>query len=238
MALRFVVFLLALCVLAAPMSAFAQNTGGVFGPMVNAGHRSAQYRVAYDPETDLFKQRLHYQQALNGDFMLRGIVQTRGTESEDVEFDSVTGELFWQLSEDGARWRQGVRLDGTIQSDDRPAAVKLHWMHETLFAEQWRARAIFLTAVDVGKNARPGVFLQSRGQIARSFDGADQVGLEIYSVYGSTDDLRPLRRQSHQLGPYAAIGLPEGFSVMSRALFGLTEGTPDVNFGLWVTKAF
>ena len=45
-------------------TAFAQNTGGVFGPVVKEGHRSFQYRAAVNPDNALgqtgFAQRLHY----------------------------------------------------------------------------------------------------------------------------------------------------------------------------------
>ena len=46
--------------------AMAQNTGGVFGPVVNEGHRSAQYRLAIVPDAaggeTAHAHRLHYQQ--------------------------------------------------------------------------------------------------------------------------------------------------------------------------------
>ena len=44
----------------------AQNTGAVFGPGVTEGHSSAQYRATFDPDSDGFAQRIHYQQSLNG----------------------------------------------------------------------------------------------------------------------------------------------------------------------------
>ena len=56
-------------------SAFAQNTGGIFGPVVNEGHSSLQYRATVDPNNSAgdtgFAQRLHYQRAINTDFMWR-----------------------------------------------------------------------------------------------------------------------------------------------------------------------
>lgn len=46
--------------------AFCQNTGGVFGPVVNEDHSSIQYRATYDPDSEGLAQRVHFQQSLTG----------------------------------------------------------------------------------------------------------------------------------------------------------------------------
>ena len=85
-------------------NAMAQNTGGVFPIQVNEGHRSLQYRAAIDPDNVQdefgFAQRLHYQQAINGDFMWRIVGQTQKTESSDFDFSFLQAELFWEMSDD------------------------------------------------------------------------------------------------------------------------------------------
>ena len=90
--------------------AAGQNTGGVFGPVVNDGHRSAQYRAAYDFDTYGLAQRVHYQQAINGDLMWRVLVQARKTADSRVDTDFVQGELFWQLPDPNPRWQHAVRF--------------------------------------------------------------------------------------------------------------------------------
>jgi hypothetical protein len=75
--------------LAATPTALAQNTGGIFSPIVNEGHKSVQYRVTYDPDTDGISQRVHYQQAINGNLMWRGLVSARKSNESDVDFDFV-----------------------------------------------------------------------------------------------------------------------------------------------------
>ena len=51
-------------------SALAQNTGAVFSPVVTEGHQSMQYRAAYDPDSHVFAQRLHYQRAWDSRYQL------------------------------------------------------------------------------------------------------------------------------------------------------------------------
>ena len=78
-----------LLILLSPLYAMAQNTGGVFPPDVNEGHKSAQYRIAANLDNDRFAQRLHYQQAIDGDLMWRIVGQTRETATSDFDFDYV-----------------------------------------------------------------------------------------------------------------------------------------------------
>lgn len=81
----------------------AQNTAGVFGPIVKEGHASAEYRVTFDPESDGLAQRIHYQQSINGDFMWRAVYGTRKTPDSDFDPDFFQTELYWELSEDEDR---------------------------------------------------------------------------------------------------------------------------------------
>ena len=102
--MRFTSLSFILLLLAAPL--YAQNTGGVFPPTVSEGHKSWQYRWAVDPESangdTAFAQRLHYQQAINDDFMWRIVGQVRKTDDSDFDPDFLQAELFWEFSEAGA----------------------------------------------------------------------------------------------------------------------------------------
>ena len=72
-------------------AALAQNVGGVFGPGVRDGDRSAEYRGAFVPEEDgrdsRSVHRLHYQYALNDSVRLRGVVQGSDVNSSSLEYD-------------------------------------------------------------------------------------------------------------------------------------------------------
>jgi len=198
-------------------TALAQNTGGIFPPMVNEGHMSAQYRVTYNPDTEGLSQRAHYQQAINGNLMWRGLVSARKTAEADVDFDFVQAELFWELSDDDDTWKTGLRFDARIRDDDRPGLIGVHWTNQFPVSDSWTARFVALSAADIGDDARDGIFLQTRGNLFTKLEGGQTVGVELYNAYGSTD--------------------PD-WSLFTGALFGLTDASPDAELRLWVTRNF
>ncbi len=216
----------------------AQNTGGVFGPAVDEGDRRLQYRITFDPDNDGVAQRIHYEQAVNGDFMLRSVLQGRKTDDSDLDFDYFQGELFWDLSEDGAAWRTGLRFDLRLRDGDRSEVLGVNWMNHWTLPNGFSARFLILSSVDVGGNARDGVFLQTRASLYRRWNERSLVGVELYDSYGSTEGFADFEDQRHQLGPAASFRLGRGHSLYTNVLFGLTEATPDVELRLWVTKAF
>ena len=221
-----------------PAAASAQNTGGVFGPVVNEDYAAAQYRVTYDPDSEGLAQRVHYEQSLNGDFMLRGVGQVRKTADNDVDFDFVQAELFWELSDDSSSWRNGVRFDARIRSDGRPGLLGAHWMGQWQLSDQLSGRVVVLSSMDVGDDARDGVFLGTRGQLNYATPNGPSIGAELYSSYGSTDRIADFEDQRHQVGPTANINLPHDLSLYANVLFGLTEATPDTELRLWLTRRF
>lgn len=215
---------------------FAQQTGGVFPPVVNDGHRSYQYRSAYNAGTDGFAQRLHYQQALDGDFMWRVLGQTRKTDDSDFDFDFLQAELFWELSGDDPNYRRGVRFDVRVRDDDRPHQIGFNWIHQFHFYETWTARTILLTTLQFGENSVNGVGLQTRASIAKRLPNKHTLGLEWFSAYGTTSDFESLSDQSHAVGPMYSFPVAGGWSVFAGALFGVTSSAPDTEFRLWLTR--
>ena len=218
--------------------AMAQNTGGIFPPMVNEGHKSAQYRVTYNPDSEGLSQRLHYQQAINGDLMWRGLVSARKTDESDVDFDFIQAELFWELSDDDDAWKTGFRFDGRIRDDDRPGLIGVHWTNQFPVTENWNGRFVALSSFDVGNDARDGVFLQTRGNLFTRLDSGQTVGVELFNAYGSTDEILDLDKQGHSIGPFASFPVSDNFSLFTGALFGLTDASADAELRLWITRGF
>ena len=227
----------AICISVAP-SALAQNTGGIFPPTVNEGHKSAQYRITYNPDTEGFAQRLHYQQAINGNFMWRALAQARKTDDSDFDLDFIQGELFWELSDDDDAWKTGLRFDGRIRTDGRPALIGAHWTNQFALNDNWNARFVALSSFDVGDDARDGIFLQTRGNIYTKLETGQTLGLEYFSNHGSTDDLPALSDQAHQLGPFASFKVTDDISLFTGALFGVSDAAADSELRLWISKSF
>ncbi|MAN46412.1 MAG: hypothetical protein GYB49_17715 [Alphaproteobacteria bacterium] len=216
----------------------AQLTSGISGPVVHEGKRAAGYRAAYDPDANGLAQRVHYDHALNGKFLLRGVAQARKTSRSDLDFDFFQAELRWQLTPDSADWQQGLRFDVRIRDDDRPGLVAAHWMHQVQLTDSVRARFAAIVSGDVGNDARDGVFLQTRGDLGWRLSGGVDLGAELYNSYGPADDILPLERQSHLAGPFVSLPLTDSLNLRTSALLGLTEASPDVTFRLFLTQDF
>lgn len=227
---------------ALPHIAAAQNTGGVFPPNVNEGHRSLQYRAAIDPDNAAgdfgFAQRLHYQQAINGDFMWRIIGQTRKTDSSDVDFDFLQAEMFWELSDDEDQHKTGLRFDARLRDGDRAEQLGVNWMNHFNFDNGWTARALVLTSLEIGDTAADGVNLQTRARIARKLESGPTLGVEMYNNYGNTGNIGSFEEQSHTIGPFFSAPVSKDISIFAGPLFGLSSAAPDLEARLWVTKGF
>lgn len=219
-------------------SALAQNTSTVFGPSVNEGDESAEYRIAYNPDTEGHKQRVHYQKAINGDIRLRGLVQARKTGANDLDYDYVQAELLLDLSEDGDRYRTGFRFDTRVRENNRPSFIRATWINQWALTDAVRARFLILSAVDFGDNDSEGATVETRGSLKFKNPNGPDLGLELYSAYGSTVDFDDFDDQRHQFGPSTSIDVSDDWSIYGGALFGLTEGSPDTELRFWLTRGF
>jgi len=216
---------------------YASNVGGVFGPTVNEGDQTFQYRSAYDVDSEQFVQRIHYQHSLNDDFRLRGVIQARKTDESDVDYDFFQGELLWQLDDISSTWSHGLRFDFRITDDDRPDLFALTWTNKLHWSKDWSTTALILGSTDIGSDSRSGVFLQTRADIIRKLSTRWGLGVELFSTYGSTADFASSDEQVHQIGPALKAKLGDGWSLFAGILFGLTDASQDENLRLWITKS-
>ncbi len=221
-----------------PGVAEAQTTGGVFGPVVNPGDRTAEYRFAYDYASNAWAQRVHYQQALNGDVSARLIVQSGKRANGDFDFQFLQAELLWQISPDGWKWQTGLRLDGRISKSGEPGQIGLNWTNQFKLSQSVQARVVVLSSVEVGNNKRNGLFLQSRGQISWAAPNVGRLGVELFSSYGSISNLRPVRNQVHQLGPTITFPFKDGWQVFVGHLVGMTSASADQVSRVWISRSF
>lgn len=234
--------LLTACLLFLPVAAMAQNTGGVFPPTVNEGHKSLQYRVTVNPDNAQdefgFAQRLHYQQAINGDLMWRVIGQTRKTSSSDFDFDFLQAELFWELTNNSDKHKSALRFDARLRDDNRPEQFGVNWTNQFNFSDGWSARAIVLSSVQTGGNAADGVNIQSRAQITKKLENGSSIGVELYNDYGRTGDIGNFDEQNHAVGPFISTPLTKSISIFAGPLIGLSGAAQDLEARLWITKGF
>jgi hypothetical protein len=218
---------------------FADNTGGVFGPVVNEGHKSFEYRIGIDPnnaagETS-FAHRIHYQQAINGDFQWRVLAQARKTAESDNDFDFIQGELTWEFAGTD-NYKTGMRFDLRLRDEGRANQVGVNWMNQFKLSNDWYSRFLVLTTIQIGSNSASGVGLQTRANLWKKSSYGD-VGVELFSSYGTTEKFKDFSDQSHAIGPFfqKAIG-KDGWQIYAGVLLGITDASPDTDFRFRLSK--
>lgn len=221
-----------------PLAAAAQTTGGVYGPSVSPDHRSAEYRIAFDPDSDAVAHRVQYQRSLDSRFRWRLLAQGRKTEQSSFDFDFVQGELVWDITDASESWQTGMRFDFRLRDRGRPARGAVSWMNQFRLGSGWSARLLGITSFEIGSGAQSGLGIQTRANLYRSLASRQRVGLEMFSSYGTTSDLVGLDDQRHQLGPFTSVSTKTGWNVFAGALFGLTDPAPDTELRLWLGRSF
>lgn len=228
--------------LATSTIATAQNTGGVFGPVVNEDRRAAEYRIGYRPSEDglddALAQRVHYEQAINGDLMWRVVAQAATNAQDNTDFDYVQGELFWELSDDQDWWKHGLRFDARLRDGTRPDQIGVNFTNEFAITENLRGRFVALTLKQFGENGADGVLFETRANLMYDTGFGPTIGVETYNTYGEMGDFLKLEDGVHQVGPFANIPIANGWYAMTGVLFGVTDASPDTNYRFWFGRAF
>lgn len=223
-------------------SAFAQNTGGVFGPEVTPGSSAFEGRVAIAPGSDgrdrRFASRVHYQKAISDNLRLRAVVQGVDTQANGFEFAFVQLEAQLQFREDEIHgWDSAVRFDAQF-ADGGADLIGINWTSDIFLNDRWKLRGILMGAVQVGSERRSGAFLQTRSSISYKLDSNYQVQLQMFNNYGSSADFADFRDQNHAVGPAVSGKLGKDWSFEASALFGVTDAATDTDLRIFLTKAF
>ncbi|MCR9078339.1 MAG: hypothetical protein NXH78_04495 [Hyphomonadaceae bacterium] len=219
-------------------AAMAQNTSGVAGPVIDPDDRAWEYRATFDPDDDGLKQRLHYQQAINGEMRWRVVGQLRDTDDSDFDADFVRAELVWQVTPDDQKYQSGFRFDARYRFDDRPADLAVHWLHQWKHIENWTLRFEAIATKQVSNGPADGVLVQTRGSATTKLAEGPKLGVEWFGSLGSTSDWRDLDEQTHEIGPVAVWGVNDNWDLSTGVLFGVTDVSPDSQLRLKLTRKY
>ncbi|MDF2177883.1 hypothetical protein P2G88_06430 [Aliiglaciecola sp. CAU 1673] len=219
--------------------AWAGNTGGVFGPVIDPQDRSLQYRYANafgeNGRDDNFAHRLHYQQAINADYHWRVALQYRDNQA-DLEFDQARAELLWQFqhsTQDNSDWDSAIRFDLIVREDDKPKDFGVNWTNQWRLSADWSARAILMSAVQFGENPGSGVQIRSRYSLTYKLPNKHSLALEGFFDHGNTSDFGQFHRKTQQIGP-ALNGKFAPFSYKLSYLRGISDASPDNSVIMWL----
>lgn len=134
------------------------------------------------PGPDRIGQRLEWDTKL-GDRHDLHLFASAGDPSNEQELTSLNSELVWDLFQANAtRWKPALRFDASVGLNGRASAVGMDWINGISFNGGKSARAMVLTAVQIGENRKDGVFLQSRFRLNRRLAGGQDIGVELYDI--------------------------------------------------------
>lgn len=221
-------------------SAWGQNGGGVFGPIVPDGHRLWDYRYSVDDPGDdeAWVQRIHYEAEVAGNLMWRVVGQWRNRGMDaDTEVDFARGELFIDAGKVTSWWHTGFRVDAMVRNGKRPDQFNAAWTNQFALGEGMIARVLVFTSHQVGDNAADGVSVQTRALISKKLSSGATVGFESYDPWGSTENFVSYDDGRHQVGPF--VSGPVGpLHLFGGLLFGTTQSAPDLTMRVRVIKRF
>jgi hypothetical protein len=228
----------------APAAALGQNVGGVFGPTVNAGHKSLEWRLGVAPNANDDWQavsRLHYQQSLNDTFRLRGVVQFADPAAGDAEFKFAQVELLWQTVERTDNgYEQGLTFAArATENDDGADKVSLTWINQWTRESGTRFRALLLLNTDVGSGARDGVNVGFRSSVTWPVAQGVRIGIEHFSGMGNTDaGFKSFDEQRHSVGPVITGRFNGDWGWYAGVQLGVSERANDHDWQFRINRRF
>lgn len=218
--------------------AAAQSTGGVTGPKIAPNDRAVEFRIAYDPDSGRFAQRLHYQQAVSRDWRLRAIV-VQDFRDGDFRFRNVTLQAHYQFQRAARGWNAGLQFQGVIPTGNRgPGQARLAWANSLDIAGGGEFRFAAYAARPIGDAAPPGIFLETRTEASFPTGHGTRLGVLSFNEWGSTAGFGALAEQSHRVGPLVRWSGEGGLGLEASVQLGLTRDAPDNVLRLFVTKRF
>ncbi|MDG2089570.1 MAG: hypothetical protein P8J61_00425 [Gammaproteobacteria bacterium] len=222
----------------------AQATTNVYSSVINLEQQGIEYRAAFVPEdggTDSrFRHRLHYQRPLKENLRWRGVVQGSDTVNGDFDLDFFQAELQWQIRNSSTHgWDSALRFDARISEDDVNAnQIGVNWSNQFNFAERWQARAILLTAKDLGDRKLSGVLIRTWTQLRYRLLNGSTVALEMFNSYGRTPSFGSYERQKHNIGPLYSGQFSNGLRYNVGMLFGVSHASTEIDFRFFLNKSF
>jgi hypothetical protein len=231
---RWCFFLLAIAATSA-----AANTSSVFSPDVSDGEWAWEYRMSLQPQQegaeDVFAHRLHVQHAFDETWRARLLVAQRSIDGASLDTRYARLEVQQQLLEDEvAGWDSALRYELQLADDGGPDRFRLAWTGKWDLDEAWQLRANTLFGREFGAGRDSGIQLAGRAQVTRRTADGVRLGLELFSDFGTTDDLPSYDGQEHQLGPILKAGLGEAWTLNVSYLRGVSDAAPDDNFRVFI----
>jgi hypothetical protein len=182
-----------------------------------------------------FLMRQHIDYGFTGWYAGRIVVIQNRRDGENLEHQAINLDNRFQLFEkDIDGFDAGLRLIYSHRDgDDRPSEVNFRFISNVPFAGNWLWSYDTVLEHEVGPNARSGLALELRHQLA--YDHTPQTpaitkvraGLQAFNSFGRLKDLSGYHNQNHQIGPFARFSFKNGTYLQTGYRKGLSRSAPD-----------
>jgi hypothetical protein len=200
--------------------------------------RIAMSAADQDFQTDNWAYRLHYQQAFNDTVRGRIIVQYH--DRGEFQYEYIRGEILYNFKKkatDGI-WSSGVRFDLRQRRGGRPQEFAMHWTNQWDLPHGYTLRGILVGYQQFGsKRALDGTFVETRASVNKKLDNGISIGIESFGGYGKLGGFGSFNNQRHQIGPVISGSFAD-FKFNARYLAGVSKGSRDHTFGLFIKTSF
>lgn len=221
-------------------------TGNVGSANISAGESAVEVRTGLGDNGDA-GARLHYDHAFSDNYQLRVIGSFSRPDSADWDFSGLTFENWFQWAEeapDASGFNGGLRLGYTFVDGGGPDEAQVRLTLTDKFADDWEWRANLIGEFETGDGSDGGVSLESRAQLTRRLDtealnSSDwRLGVEIFSEFGNSRDIPGFDQQAHQSGPVLKVSWDNGVYLQGAVRVGITDGSDDSMYKLFVGREF
>ncbi|GGY39697.1 hypothetical protein [Parvularcula lutaonensis] len=236
---RIALTVIALCLSTA---AQAQNTAGVFGPIIKEGHKLAEYRFSSgEPFDNLtpWAQRIFYEQSFNDRLMGRLEYQWRDqSEFTDAQFEFLRAMLWIDAGKLTENWHTGFRIDARVRDGGRPDDIALSWSNQFTLSEDTFARFVVMSLFNIGDGVDASPVIETRSSIFKRLDSGHSIGVELYDNLGQVNAFASFEKGRHEIAPVITWPVPGPYTLYTSVSFGLSDPVPDYGLRLRVGRQF
>lgn len=212
-----------------PLSLQAQSTGTVASPVIKPGaFIGLSAAMAVEDGEESFAYRLGYRNAVRDNLRLSAMafIQDR---TGSYRYRRLAVEAMRPLVTHTHDWHSALQIRGYIpDGQDGPARLRVAWLNRWRPVYGGELRLIGLASHEFGRDSRPGLFLETRGEATWRLGRDTRLGIQLFNRYNSTAKFGAFDTQRHSAGAVIKGALSPYIRYRVNALTGLSSQARDI----------
>ena len=226
-------------------AALASTTSSVGSPTVKKGETEIAVRTGYSiddkdaSEDERFRSRAHMKYGFTDTYAVQIVVYQDKRQGDSYEHDGIKFEnRFHLIKKADHGFDFGIRANYTLKDGDKKADSAELGLYVLVPYDAYEMRVNQLFSHDVGQESESGVGGETRLQVTRAVTDNTRLGIESFHDYGNFRQSSEYSEQSHQIGPVLKGKFLDGYSYEAGYRAGISDGSPDHNFKIFLAKTF